>query len=284
MAVDLAREELTERSTNFNDTTGVHGWTSELGRHGGDSHPDRCTCQGDDTTPHKHYGTWPHSCARCACSAYSPAVPRAQCTSTNGDDVCVLAPGHKGMHLGKYGTAWGSTPAGPLLADAGPSTNPLTERMVGRAYHGDTPFDVPYMSEILPGFWQGGCRNGLVLPSFIEHVVSLYPWEQYTVEHQLKSYTLHWWQDGDEVVDPGLLRAVAMWVGHCLEDGPTLVHCQAGLNRSSLLAAAVLVYAKGMEPSAAIYALREARSPACLCNPYFYEWLLTPAARELLWQ
>ena len=38
-------------------------------------HPDRCTCQGDDTIPHRHYDQAPYRCARCGkCEAYSPAV------------------------------------------------------------------------------------------------------------------------------------------------------------------------------------------------------------------
>jgi hypothetical protein len=54
--------------------------------------------------------------------------------------------------------------------------------------------------------------------------------------------------------------------------GPCLVHCQAGLNRSSLVVARVLML-EGATADEAIGLLREKRSPACLCNPAFEEWL-----------
>lgn len=206
----------------------------------------------------------------------------AACTSQPPDkgDTCVLTAGHKGMHVGSRGTAWGSIPdVEPVVL----ARDPQVERMVGVAYHGDTPFDVPYISEVLPGqLWQGGCTNGLVLPTFIRHLVSLYPWEQYTVVHELASVLTVPWYDGD-LPDMGLLRAVAHWVAACMEDGPALVHCQAGLNRSSLVAAAALMAAKGMEGSEAVYLLRQKRSEACLCNTAFHDWLVSPAARQLLW-
>jgi hypothetical protein len=65
-----------DRSKNFNETCGTHGYTNARGmRVGGNEHPDRCVCQGDDTTPHKHYRDAPYSCARCLrCDGYAPAV------------------------------------------------------------------------------------------------------------------------------------------------------------------------------------------------------------------
>lgn len=60
------------RVLRFNETTGCLS--------GGDVHVDRCVCQKDDPTPHKHYAEVPYSCARCGherCAAYTPAVPLA---------------------------------------------------------------------------------------------------------------------------------------------------------------------------------------------------------------
>ena len=59
--------------------------------------------------------------------------------------------------------------------------------MVGVSAHGLQPFDVPFISEIVPDLWLGGCEDDLVLPEFIAHLVSLYPWERYTVDHELDS-------------------------------------------------------------------------------------------------
>jgi len=149
--------------------------------------------------------------------------------------------------------------------------DPLTERMSGVARHGMTPFDVPFISQIDGNLYQGGCATGLTLPGFIEHVISLYPWEQYEAEHQVKSVLSVVMYDAEDQ-GFGQVFKIAEWVNACVEDGPTLVHCQAGLNRSSLVAAASLIL-KGASGKEAIALIREQRSPACLCNPAFERYL-----------
>lgn len=152
--------------------------------------------------------------------------------------------------------------------------DPREQRMRGIAYHGNTPFDVPYISEIGDNLWQGGCTNGLIIPEHIEHVVSLYPWEAYGSRHQLKSnLAVTMYDSTDEPVDREQVLAIAAWVNVCRANGPTLVHCQAGLNRSSLVAATALVLA-GALPIDAVALLRDKRSSACLCNPLFEQWVL----------
>lgn len=153
-------------------------------------------------------------------------------------------------------------------------TDPATERMSGIAVHGRTRFDVPFISPIEGNLWQGGCRDGLVLPDFIEHVISLYPWERYALKHEVKSsLTVRMYDDalGRQAFDQ--VDTIAAWVNWCVDDGPTLVHCQAGLNRSSLIAARALML-RGRRASTAIAMLRDRRSPACLCNPAFEAHLL----------
>lgn len=156
--------------------------------------------------------------------------------------------------------------------------DPTIQRMVGTAIHGNTPFDVPFISHIEGNLYQGGCQNGLQLPHFIKHIISLYPWEQYTVKHELKSSLSVVMYDSLEQ-STEQADAIAEWVYQCTKDGPTLVHCQAGLNRSSLIAVKVLQKmgseGRGYRSAKdAIAMLREARSPACLCNPAFEAHLL----------
>jgi protein-tyrosine phosphatase len=50
------------------------------------------------------------------------------------------------------------------------------------------------------------------------------------------------------------------------------VHCQAGLNRSSLVVGRALMLG-GMTADDAIVLIRRKRSPACLSNPSFERWL-----------
>jgi hypothetical protein len=66
---------LEQRSRRFNETTGANGYISAAGRTGANHHPDRCSCQGTDTTPHKHYPEPPFLCGRCtSCTGFFPAV------------------------------------------------------------------------------------------------------------------------------------------------------------------------------------------------------------------
>lgn len=84
--------------------------------------------------------------------------------------------------------------------------------------------------------------------------------------------------DAGEVPDAELLATIADDVNRYLVEGKTLVHCQAGLNRSNLIAALALIRG-GMAPAGAISLLRERRSPVVLCNEAFESWLLTSAVR-----
>lgn len=159
----------------------------------------------------------------------------------------------------------------PVVSDD--RRNPLVKRMKGVATHGRTPFDVPYISEILPGFYQGGCERGLILPDFIEHVVSLYKWERYTQHENVKTFREVTMYDSLDGPDRDNVLELATLVNECRAQGNTLVHCQAGLNRSGLVAATALML-EGRTAKEAVNLLRESRSPAVLCNPVFEEWLL----------
>ncbi len=145
--------------------------------------------------------------------------------------------------------------------------------MTGVTMHGNKPFDVPYISEIADNLWQGGVTNGLVMPGFLKHLVSLYPWEQYSVrENHLQSLMYVSMYDS---LDQGFEQVldIASWVNSCRRSGPVLVHCQAGLNRSSVVVGAALVMMGEMTGPEAVAYIREVRSPACLCNPAFEKWL-----------
>jgi protein-tyrosine phosphatase len=151
--------------------------------------------------------------------------------------------------------------------------DPRKRRMTGHALssNGRVPFDCTYISHITGNLWTGGCQDGLILPADIKHVVSLYPWERYTINHRVDSEHYTFLYDGD-VPDSRLLYEVRRWAQFCIARGPTLIHCQAGLNRSGLIAALVLIE-EGMSADAAINLLREKRSPAVLCNPLFEDYL-----------
>lgn len=102
--------------------------------------------------------------------------------------------------------------------------------------------------------------------------MSTYAWERFALgpNTSLVEFDM---RDADEIPDLGDLRAAAEEVRSALAAGKkTLVHCQAGLNRSALVAALALTL-DGMSAADAIDLLREKRCNAVLCNPTFDLWL-----------
>lgn len=154
--------------------------------------------------------------------------------------------------------------------------DPTIQRMKGTTVHGRMAFDVPFVSKIAHNLWQGGCEDGLILPNFIRHLVSLYPWESYKIRHDLDSVLLVRMYDSEDQTFEQI-EELARWVNLCRTTGPVLVHCQAGLNRSSLVAARALML-DGMSADDAVRIVREKRSPACLCNRAFEDYLRTCGA------
>ena len=145
-----------------------------------------------------------------------------------------------------------------------------SHRIDGIARMGNIPFACPLITEIVPNLWQGGCPPYEV-PAYFQFVLNLYPWEKYKVSEttQIRYEQLY---DSEDIASTGLLFELAEWVNEKRKIGPTLVHCQAGLNRSALVTALALML-EGMSASEAIMLLRTNRSPAVLCNPTFETWL-----------
>jgi protein-tyrosine phosphatase len=149
--------------------------------------------------------------------------------------------------------------------------NPQIKRMVGRTVQGGMQFDVPFITQVADNLWQGGCTNGLILPTHINYVVSLYPWERYTIKHKVRGELyIRMYDDPNQATDQ--IDDLAKQVNEWRARGQVLVHCQAGLNRSSVVVARALMLS-GMTANDAINLLREKRSPACLCNKGFENWL-----------
>ena len=81
-------------------------------------------------------------------------------------------------------------------------------------------------------------------------------------------------EDRMKMVDEDTVRAIAHFVNSLVDAGhQVLVHCHSGLNRASLISGRALV-ARGMNPKEAVDLLRQRRSPECLNNHVFHDWLL----------
>lgn len=151
--------------------------------------------------------------------------------------------------------------------------DPRSRRMTGWTRLGNIYFDVPFITEIAPNLWQGGCENGLVLPPFISHLLSLYASERYTVLHKLRTRHEVLMYDSLEQSTHEIDKW-ARWVNARRRTGPVLVHCQAGLNRSSLVTGRALML-EGMSGREAVDTIRTKRSPAAICNQTFEDYLLS---------
>lgn len=104
-----------------------------------------------------------------------------------------------------------------------------------------------------------------------DHVVALYPSRPWKVRHNLRtSLTVH--LEDSAAADMSAVDDIARWVNERVKEGPTLVHCQAGLNRSALIAARALMLS-GDSADQAISKVRAARGPEALSNQSFVDWL-----------
>ena len=104
-------------------------------------------------------------------------------------------------------------------------------------------------------------------------MISLYPWEKYEIEREdVERIEIAMYDSLDQAFEQ--VDSLARLVNKYRDDGKSvLVHCQAGLNRSSLVATRALMLDLNMSADDAIKLVREKRSEACLCNPSFEEYL-----------
>lgn len=138
--------------------------------------------------------------------------------------------------------------------------------------------NVPLISQITENLWMGGCRNGLQLPEDFRYVVSLYPWEKYDMGAGQERLEFEMY-DSANVPAAETLHSIAAAVNWRTTRGKTLVHCQAGMNRSGLITALTLIH-QGLTTDAAIDLIRQKRHPKVLFNKYFIEWLHAEGVRS----
>ena len=156
-------------------------------------------------------------------------------------------------------------------------------RITGIGFVG-SPWD-----EVAPGLWVGGhdyvegdevvVQRAVVRDEF-DVVVSLFSREGHGPDADVEHHS-HRMPDAElEPADLEQVQRLAGLVAERLDEGKrVLVRCQAGLNRSSLVAALALVE-RGAVPQEAVDAIRAARSQNCLFNRSFAAHVLA-ASRAL---
>ena len=148
----------------------------------------------------------------------------------------------------------------------------------------------PIWSQILPGLWQGGTLEDdkykqfsvpLISKREFDSVFTLYALAN-PVDWFVKEFRFGFMDDSNTEFDTALLkRVVALAHGDWKRGEKVLIRCQAGLNRSGLITALVLIR-EGYEASEAIKLMREKRNDWVLFNPHFEKWILKQTPQE--WQ
>lgn len=153
----------------------------------------------------------------------------------------------------------------------------------------DSQFPHALWTEILPGLWQGGTDDYDVIGTpyrQVENRVTRFDFDSvYTL--YARANAANWnvkevrfgFADGDMTdFDPeadlyfAVREAHADWVA----GKRVLIRCQAGLNRSGLVTALVLIRA-GYTPEQAVDLIRDKRGDYALCNELFVSWLVRAA-------
>lgn len=112
---------------------------------------------------------------------------------------------------------------------------------------------------------------GPPVPRF-DKILNLYPWGEYVVPELTEMVEVIAYDSHD--VDYNSFQNGAILAMEWLEEGyKVLVHCQAGLNRSSFVVALILMELYKMSPDEAINHIRKTRSNLCLCNDHFRQYL-----------
>lgn len=138
---------------------------------------------------------------------------------------------------------------------------------------GKARFSCPAITQINDNLWTGGCLDGVQLPEDFDYVVSLYPWGKWGIGENTQRIEWEMFDSVEQALDAVDERAETVNTLRAM--GKTLVHCQAGLNRSGIITArALMLGPEKLTAREAIDLLREKRSELVLCNEQFEEWLL----------
>ena len=146
--------------------------------------------------------------------------------------------------------------------------------------------DQELWSEVVEGLWQGGTSDNDVLhrptrrgevPAIttenFDTVVTMYQYAK-PVDWFVKEMRYCIYDSTISHIDKEELFDVVKFAHKEWVNGKkVLIRCQAGLNRSGLVMALVLIR-EGYTPADAVRLIRKNRSSYALCNDEFLEWLL----------
>lgn len=150
----------------------------------------------------------------------------------------------------------------------------------------DIGWDFPLWSEILPGLWLGGTDDNdtietgvdtykprMITKDDFDTVITLYSWAQ-PVDWLVEEVRYGFYDSEISHIDFAAVERAADFAYQAWKSGKrVLIRCQAGINRSSLVMAHVLMKDK-YKAREAIDLMREKRSNAVLLNRHFVDYLV----------
>ena len=150
----------------------------------------------------------------------------------------------------------------------------------------DIGFDFPLWSEILPGLWLGGTDDNdtietgvdtykprMITKNDFDTVITLYSWAQ-PVDWLVEEVRYGFYDSEISHIDFAAVERAADFAYQAWKSGKrVLIRCQAGINRSGLVMAHVLMKDK-YKAREAIDLMREKRSKAVLLNRHFVDYLV----------
>jgi protein-tyrosine phosphatase len=131
-------------------------------------------------------------------------------------------------------------------------------------------------TELTPMLWMGGTPTDLLdktLPSYFRANLNLYHWGNTIIPQGVEYLEFEMYDTQRDGVDTAKIWELAAWAYKQSRTRVTLINCQAGINRSGLVAAATLGL-MGYTAEQAISHMRHERSPLVLANPLFHKWVL----------
>ena len=143
-------------------------------------------------------------------------------------------------------------------------------------------------SEILPNLFQGGTDDNDVIHIAqsgygrrtdmpFDSIVTMYAWAK-PADWDVQELRYGIPDSSMSEIDLNRLRKAVDFAHQQWKSGDrVLIRCQAGLNRSGLVTALVLIK-DGYTPADAIELIRAQRGEDALCNYHFEKWILTSAA------
>ena len=127
------------------------------------------------------------------------------------------------------------------------------------------------MSHIHGNIWVGRWPKISVDPQ-IKNIVQCCPNRHHYIVESHQTVVRGYLFDADEVPPFLMVDALVTATLEMIDEGPTLVHCKGGINRSPFIAALVMLQ-RGMSLENTMYLLRTNRSPQILNNEHFMRFL-----------